>query len=613
MGAQGKNFRTTNILFFDGVNSLVASNIAKKEELSHAENARSKIIGTADKREGMSVVGNPIGQTMTHNFGLSFFYNDVVNNSGLYRMGRYGTNNRIWYLNSLTNNWTVLSGTYNTPSHDISTCIARGNLYMANKEMKTMYIEGSDGVTIVDSTIAPTNIESNVYRCPNANLINYYKSRLYVADYKYDGVDYKNTILMSSTPLGMLALVNNDVKPNLVKEIPVTDNKYFLTGEEVEFWRGQGSTAVATGIIESIEETTITLTTPNTVELLAADEIWVKGTRGADKVFRWSDNPASMGVTAKRYDTFELSSSTDNDSEEIKLMTNVGNVMFIATNNNIAIWNNSVLQNLDIGVGCVSRKGHVKYGGRLFFMHYTGVYVTGGDDPIYISAKIDTYIKGANKSGLENCCAGKKGRSVFFCIGDVNKYKVDGALEKVLKDVALEYDTVQENWYVHTNFKFENMVTYISEEDPDLMVGTSKFGNLPIVDILSRGKSTDIKNEAGEMAEIPYRIDTINILLGQHFSNTSYPNKIQVEMERGSGMKCFVSLDFGDWYELIGEANKGLGTFKVSGKDHDILSPARCRNIRISFRHIGRQLCKVVKSSIIYEATPEEEENKENE
>lgn len=600
------------IPYFDGVNSMVSFSLSKLVEMFHSENARSTIIGVTDKREGMKVVGNPTGVKMIENYGLSFFHNNISSNTGLYRFAKGATGNKIWYLNS-SNNWIDLNWTYPDPDGVINTCIAKGDLYMVNKNMNTSYIKGSDCVTVVDSTISSSNIQSNVYRCPNASMINYYKSRLYVADYKHNGVDYRNTVLRSSTPLGILSLVNNDVKPNLTKEIPVTDSKYFIVGETVEFWRGQSASAIASGVIASVQETTITLTEANTVELLSADEIWVQGTRGGKKVFRWADNPASMGVTAKRYDTFEIASATDNDSEEIKMMTNISNVMFIATNNNIAVWNNSSLQNIDIGIGCTSKTGYVKYSGRLYFIHYTGVYATSGDIPILISAKIDPYIKGATREGLEKCAAGKKGRSIFFCIGDVKKYEVDGNLDKVLKDVCLEYDTVQENWYIHTNFKFEKLTTFISKEDPDLMVGASKFDNLPVVDVLSRGTTMDITGEDGKQSEIHYRIDTNNISLAGHFSKIAYPDKIQIETERGTGIKCFASLDAGDWYELEGEANKGLGTFKVVNKDNDMSGPVKCRNMRVSLRHGGKQLCKIAKASIIYNSTLEEEENKENE
>jgi hypothetical protein len=78
-------------------------------------------------------------------------------------------------------------------------------------------------------------------------------------------------------------------------------------------------------------------------------------------------------------------------------------------------------------------------------------------------------------------------------------------------------------------------------------------------------------------------------------------------MERGIGMKCFVSLDMSDWYELEGEAGKGLTIFKIHGKDNDVNKPPRCRNIRLSFRHSGRQLCKISKVAILSIMKPEEE------
>src|SRR3990167_9556993 len=74
------------IPYFDGVNSLVGYNVGKKTELFHAENARSRVIGSLEKREGQTVVGtNTSSQPFitTDNYALFPFQNSI---SGMYRI-----------------------------------------------------------------------------------------------------------------------------------------------------------------------------------------------------------------------------------------------------------------------------------------------------------------------------------------------------------------------------------------------------------------------------------------------------------------------------------------------------------------------------------------------
>src|SRR3990167_1291257 len=85
MQEPGRAEKRLSIPFFEGVNSLTSFNIGKKTEFVHAENARSKVIGTIEKREGQTVLGtNTSGQPFvtTANYALFPFQND--NNPGLY-------------------------------------------------------------------------------------------------------------------------------------------------------------------------------------------------------------------------------------------------------------------------------------------------------------------------------------------------------------------------------------------------------------------------------------------------------------------------------------------------------------------------------------------------
>ena len=86
------NTSRINISFFEGTNALVGYNIAKKSEFVHTENARSKEIGTIEKREGQTVLGTDLnGNTFitTANYALFPFASAV--GQGLYRISQTAT------------------------------------------------------------------------------------------------------------------------------------------------------------------------------------------------------------------------------------------------------------------------------------------------------------------------------------------------------------------------------------------------------------------------------------------------------------------------------------------------------------------------------------------
>ena len=282
-------------------------------------------------------------------------------------------------------------------------------------------------------------------------------------------------------------------------------------------------------------------------------------------------------------------------------MTNIGNVMLIGSNNNLAIWNDYVLQYIDMGVGTISKNGFIKHLGSLFFLHYSGIFRTVGGLPQIISEKVERYIYGATKAGLEACTCGKKETSVFFCIGDVTLKHPDGSIEKVIHDICLEYNIVHQNWYLHTGIKANLMTTFLDTLNPDRLCISTSDTNYPIYEFLTSQIYTD------DGKAILFRADTSAIPLGITFEKVAYPLELCIEMERGSGLKVFVSLDWGEWYELDTEAGKGSTIIKVNRRDMDSSAPPRCRNIRISLRHAGIGACRVTKMAINYIISAEEE------
>lgn len=604
------NYTRISIDYIDGVNSVMASNVAKKEEMLHAENIRSPLVGTADKREGQEVIGSLVASA---NYGLFYYHNDVGSNQNLFRISNVNNVTQIYYLNN-SNQWVALSGplaTVNGAGTFFKSTLANGDLYLSDINNDLRYISEDTGSLVVcNSTGAGTTSKySNVYDAPTASLINYYKNSLYLADYRQsNGVRVKNGIFYSSKPLGVVSKIYSDVAAG-VNEVPVTDTKYFIQGEIVEVYLATKLITVFT--VDSVKETSIVRNhnIPNYTEsiaLLANSNLWVFGTYSGKQVFRWPQGPVKEGIDPKEYNSFKLTGTLGNDNEQINVLDNIGNVMIVASSNNIAVWNDYVLQNLDLGVGCVSKNGYVKCSGSMFFIHYTGIFMTAGDMPKVMSTKVERYLNGASKAGLESSAAGKKGRNVFFTIGDVTLYKPDGSFEKILPNVCLEYSLTQDNWYVHTNVKADMLVTWMNTNTIDSLVAITHNTNYPVVEFLKREVAMDLDQE------IPFRFDTKNIMLCNVFENIAHLQEIIVEMERGKGLKVFVSLDMGDWYELPGDCAKGANIIKITNKDSNVVAPVRARNMRISLRHNHKQLCKVSKLAVIYLNTKEQELNKED-
>lgn len=487
------------------------------------------------------------------------------------------------------------------PIDTFSTTVAENSLFLVNQNNASRYIS-SNGTTVVDSTTTT----GHLYNCPNANIINYYKDRLYVADFIYSNIRYKTRVLRSSPPLGIVALVNDDYTAGSPFKLTVTDNKYIYTAagaNTLDVYRGPNK--VATVTISSVREDFINLTADPSYEagfttVLAADELWVPGTYSGAKVIRWVPNPTQGGINAKSYDTFKI---TGADNQEIKMMVNVGNVMLISNNNSISVWNNFVLQSLEGDVGCVSKKGYIKVAGTLYFIHWTGIYkMDGASVPQRISDKIQRIFDGATKSGLEASTAGRKGRNVFFTLGIVTLTRPDGSTEKTMSSVAVEYNIIQNNWYVHTGVDSVEFATWIENTNPDRLVMVGGDSDTTALEFLS-GLTDNGR-------EIPVRIDTPNLMLGATFERISNPLEVVIESERGSGLKCFISLDYGQWYEIDGETVKGCTILQVTNVDGDRSKPPRCRNIRLSLRDNSRRVCKISKVAVNYLVTNELETTK---
>jgi len=504
--------------------------------------------------------------------GVSTNYFEVTNTSGV-----------------VESNKTIGTGSITVTGNKFSYTFAEGNCFLVNGDNDNMYIQ-SNGTTVVTST----STTGHLYNSPKARKINYYKDKLYLGDFTVGSNRYKNSILMSSPLVGIVALAENDYAVG-VSTIEVSETKYIHASDSLDVYRG--NTKITTLSVNGKTEESITLSAVTTVAIQAADELWVANTFPGPGIYRWVDNPSS-GINCKEYDTFKL---TGNQNDAITLFTNIGSIMVIGNKNNLAYWDNYNLQNLDLGVGCVSERGFIKTMGTLFFTHYTGIYSMsdGARQPKLISAKVNDYITGASKSGLEASSMGRKKTSIFSSIGDVTLYHPDGSVNKTLSNVVLELDLRQENWYIHTNIKVTEFTTYPESTDSDRLEMTTTDTNYPVMEFLS--------GETDDGSAIPMRIDSDTITLSKEFEKICYPEEIIVESERGSGIKCFVSLDGDDFYEIEGESEKGCTILKVNNRDEERSEPPRCRRIKLSFRHFDKQLCKISRVAIKYKMSLEEE------
>lgn len=101
--------------------------------------------------------------------------------------------------------------------------------------------------------------------------------------------------------------------------------------------------------------------------------------------------------------------------------------------------------------------------------------------------------------------------------------------------------------------------------------------------------------------EIFFRVDTQTLQLNEKFETFSTPIAVATKTHRGSMLKCFASLDDGDFYELEGTVTKGVSIVKVHSKDKKNLpTPPLARDIKLSWRDSSKQLCRLIQTSIIF-------------
>lgn len=578
-----------NVTYFDGVNSTVQPSLAKRTELSHIENARSPQIGVLEKREGQLAKGLNASDAKfvaTTNYGLFYFDDTNANSQKVYRITEVSGVRSIYYLHT-NGRWTIMGDSDATTltAANFADAVVDGKIVLVNGAAANRMIN-ADGSTVITSANA-----GDLYNSPDAKRVAFYKNRIHLADFTRSSVRYPTTILRSSYPLGIIALADGDA-PMAVTNLKVTDTKYFYAAAGMNTYEVyRGGTLIDTITVTAVNETTIDVSA-TAAPILSSDEFWIGGTFTGAKQYRWVNNPTSTGRDVKQYDTFKL---TGGDESPITLFEPIGNVLMIGNRRTLATWDDYTLQNVDLGIGCASSRGYVKMLGTLYFLDYGGIYGTTGGLPTLLSRKIERYIKGATKAGLEASAAGTKGLSVFFTIGDVTLYNEDGSQDKVLSKVCLEYNAGDQNWYVHTNVTNSQFINFINTDGAEQLWGTSTAADASVLSFL--------EGDTDETGEIFMRVDTQEFQLLKEFETYATPIALVTEMYRGSQVKAFVSLDKDRFYELEGTATKGVSILKVHSPNKTQKQSPICKKIKISYRDSSKQRCRINQFALIYTPT----------
>lgn len=636
------------IAYWDGINSAVQPSLGRITELSHAENARAPLIGVLEKRGGQQKIGvasNGAVFWTKDNYGLGSIDLADTTYQGIFRISAtqtfsdtmtvsvfdsvavidvpYVASNTVikLYLQvydyitvsepdffsrkfdgvaiidgtsfgasiySLTsaNKWSQLASAQaqNIIGAPFDSVVVGGTIVFVNGKDHNKMVN-NDGVTVTDAATA-----GSLFNSPRAKKVSYYKSRIYLANYISNGIKYGTTILRSSYPVGLIALVNGDF--TAATAISVTDTKYFYTDAGMNTYDiYRGNTLVYSAVtVTVINETSIMVSAP--ITLSSADEIWVAGTFTGAKQYRWINNPSSIGRDVKQYDTFKLSGG---EESEITLLNTIGNVLMIGNRDTMMSWNDYILQNFDLGVGCASPNGSVKLLGTIFFLHYSGVYSTTGTMPVLISRKIEKYIRGATRAGIETAAAGFKGTSIFFSIGNVTLYYPDGSFWKTLKDVCIEYSVVDTKWFIHTNVPAKIFLTFLKPDGGEQLLINHGGDGHSVKEFLVG--STD------DGSEIFFRADTNEIQIMKDFEYSVALKGIVTNVHRGSLMTTMISLDGDSFYQIEGTNKKGITPLKITARDKQQTVPVLCKKVQLSFRESSKQLCRLVQVAIIYTPT----------
>src|SRR5690606_36316374 len=105
----------------------------------------------------------------------------------------------------------------------------------------------------------------------------------------------------------------------------------------------------------------------------------------------------------------------------------------------------------------------------------TGIYATSGGIPRLISAKIQQVFDNAEIADLRNASAATDGISYFAHIGTVTFKNKDGSVKRVMKNVVVEYNIQQNNFFIHTDIPISHFTSFVGEEGVTLVFAKQGF------------------------------------------------------------------------------------------------------------------------------------------
>jgi hypothetical protein len=398
--------------------------------------------------------------------------------------------------------------------------------------------------------------------------------------------------------MGLISLVSGDQLAHVSgAELKLTTTKYMyadagMNGYDVY----RGGVYITSFTVTAINGSSVTITHSGTPDLKTVDEIWITGTYTGAKQYRWVANPTTTGASQQQYDTFKLAGG---DNDEITLLEPIGNILMIGNRKNLMTWNNYTLENFDQGVGCVSPTGYTKLLGTLYFTGYDGIFASTGAAPTLVSRKVSRIFAGATRYGLEHAAMGHKGFSVFAAIGDVTLYKQDGSYEKTLSQVCIEYNTTEQNLYVHTNVPASQLVNFLSSDGTERLLISHTGTNCSVKEFLI-GFTDD-------GAEIFWRLDTSELYFMKELENFAKMQRLIANCPRGALARAFVSPDGEDFYELKGTLGKGISQLMINSREEQgtgsSTEPIECRKLVISIRGSAKQPTRISHISCTFVAT----------
>lgn len=177
---------------------------------------------------------------------------------------------------------------------------------------------------------------------------------------------------------------------------------------------------------------------------------------------------------------------------------------------------------------------------------------------------------------------------------------------QVLQGTQLIYDSSNTLTPGIVTFIADSSGNYISFKS-DQFLTTMIVDNISLRRIIS-GATNDNRStkqfligNTDEGNDIVFRADTQPIQLSSNFETFQSPIAVVNRLQRGTQMKCFASIDGGEFYELQGTVNKGVSIVKVHSKDRkNIPTPPIARKMQLSWRDSSKQLCRLIQSAIIF-------------